>query len=217
MSRSKINLFNMDCMDFMRDKPDNYYEIAIVDPPYFETGGTPSYYNQTCSSSTSIKPTTVDWHLPDKAYFDELYRVSKDQIIWGCNYFTEFIPHISRIVWHKETSGDFSDCELASYSKHKRVTYFRYRWNGMIQENMKKKEARFHPTQKPVALYKWLLQNYAKEGDKILDTHGGSMSIAIACHDAGFDLDLCELDHDYFQAGKERLEKHQRQLQFDFS
>ena len=108
--------------------------------------------------------------------------------------------------------NDFADCELAWTSFDTAVRRFSFRWHGMLQGNMKEKEERIHPTQKPVALYKWLLKNYAKEGDRILDTHGGSMSIAIACHDMGFDLDLCELDSEYFEAGSRMLELHRRQL-----
>jgi len=209
----KLNLRNMDCMELMKEYPDNHFELAIVDPPYFENRGTPQYYNPTCANSTAIKPLTAGWYLPDESYFKEIQRVSRNQIIWGCNYYAKFIPHVSRIVWHKESSGDFSDCELASYSQHKRVTYFRYRWNGMIQEDMKNKEVRFHPTQKPVALYRWLLENYAKEGDKILDTHLGSGSIAIACYYMGFDLTGSELDPDYFQAMQDRINKETRQME----
>jgi site-specific DNA-methyltransferase (adenine-specific) len=211
--RAKIELHNGDCMEALQGMEDNAFELAIVDPPYFESGGTPAYYNPTCAESTSIKPITAGWHIPDESYFTELYRVSKNQIIWGCNYYAQFIPHVSRIVWHKETSGDFSDCELASYSQHKRVVYFKHRWNGMIQHDMKNKEKRFHPTQKPVALYKWLLKNYAKEGDRILDTHTGSASIALACWDMKYDLTGYELDPDYYKAGCERLENHKAQGQ----
>jgi len=93
-----LDLRHADCMDMMREFTDGYFDLAIVDPPYFETGGTPSYYNPTCTKSTSIKPLTAGWHIPEESYFDELYRVSKHQIIWGCNYYAKFIPHVARIV-----------------------------------------------------------------------------------------------------------------------
>jgi len=213
--RANINLYCGDCNIAMSGMDAGRYDLAIVDPPYFKTGGDPTYYKPRCAKSASIKPITAGWKLPDKKYFTKLYEVSQNQIIWGCNYFSEFIPHPARMVWHKETGGDFSDCEIASYSKTKRVVYYRYRWNGMIQENMKNKELRHHPTQKPVALYKWLLTNYAKPGDTILDTHGGSMSIAIAAWDLGFDLDLYELDKDYYRAGVERVRRHTAQMQLE--
>lgn len=144
-----------------------------------------------------------------------MIRVSKNQIIWGANHFISKIPYDSScwIVWDKENGeNDFADCELAWTSFDTAVRRFSFRWAGMLQGNMKDKEERIHPTQKPVSLYKWLLKNYAKEGDRILDTHGGSMSIAIACHDMRFDLDLCELDSEYFESGKKRLEQHKKQL-----
>ena len=199
----EINLHNCDCMEFMKDVPDDYYELAIVDVPYgigdekLTSGGTWASKYKKGSCSWDVKP--------KKEYFDELFRVSKNWIVWGGNYFSENITG-SRcfIVWRKlQMLGmhTMSDCELAltSFDKNAKI----YDGNNSTD--------RIHPTQKPVALYKWLLQNYAKEGDKILDTHGGSMSIAIACHDMNFNLDLCELDKDYFLAGKKRLEKHQTQ------
>ena len=151
--------------------------------------------------------------MPDENYFKELFRVSKKQIIWGCNYYAKYIPHTSRIVWDKVNDGTpFSQAEIASWSEGVKVYMYRYMWNGMLQQDMKNKERRFHPTQKPVNLYKWLLHNYAKKGDTILDTHFGSLSIGIACHDLGFELTAIELDKDYYEAGKKRLIEHQRQL-----
>ena len=143
--------------------------------------------------------------------------MSINQIIFGGNYFIDNLHNTScMIVWDKDNSGNFADAELAWTSFKTAVRIFRYRWNGMLQQDMKNKELRIHPTQKPVALYKWLLTNYAKQGDKILDTHGGSMSIAIACHDLGYDLDLCEIDKEYFESGKTRLERHQQQQRLNF-
>lgn len=210
----KLDLRNMDCMDLMAQYPDNHFDLAIVDPPYFENGGDSSYYRSRVKGHEK-KPITGDgWKIPGPDYFIELFRVSKRQIIWGCNYYAKYIPHCGRIVWDKVNDNTpFSQCDLASYSEGVKLWQFRYKWNGMIQADMKNKEHRIHPTQKPVALYKWLLQNYAKEGDKILDTHGGSMSIAIACYYMNHDLTLCELDPDYYAAGVERVRKETSQME----
>ena len=147
-------------------------------------------------------------------FFAELERVSNNQIIWGANHFISRIPFDSPcwIVWDKDNGkSDFADCELAWTSFKTSVRKFTFRWNGMLQGNMKQKEFRIHPTQKPRFLYQWILQNYAKPNDKILDTHGGSMSIAIACELEGFDLDICEIDKEYFQAGVNAFNLHKRQ------
>ena len=192
-----INLYNVDCMEFMRGLPDNCYELAIVDPPYgIGEDGLKNHSRGKLAKSKKYIPKNWDKEPPNEAYFKELIRVSKNQIIWGANHFISKIPYDSScwIVWDKENGeNDFADCELAWTSFDTAVRRFSFRWHGMLQGNMKEKEERIHPTQKPVALYKWLLKNYAKDGDRILDTHGGSMSIAIACHDMGFDLDLLSL------------------------
>jgi site-specific DNA-methyltransferase (adenine-specific) len=195
-------------MKFMADKPDNHYDLAIVDPPY----GIGADIGIGGDNKGKVKKYKSRWddNIPNDKYFKELKRVSKNQIIWGVNYYNNLQG--GRVVWDKDNTGNFSDCEIAFQSFSDGIRKFVFRWNGMIQADMKNKESRIHPTQKPVALYKWLLQNYAKKGDKILDTHGGSMSIAIACHDMGFGLDLCELDKDYFEAGKKRYEKHISQI-----
>jgi site-specific DNA-methyltransferase (adenine-specific) len=154
---------------------------------------------------------------PTVGYFDELFRVSKHQIIWGANHMMDRICKASPswIIWDKVNYGnDFADAELAFSSHKKAVRIFRYQWNGMLQGDMKNKEKRIHPTQKPVALYNWLLQNYAKPGDKILDTHMGSGSIAIACHYRNHHLTACELDADYFRDACARIEKQTRQIDF---
>jgi site-specific DNA-methyltransferase (adenine-specific) len=221
----KINLYNVDCMEFMRGLPDNAYDLAIVDPPYgigeskksnrAKVNGKKQVHkpNKKWNNPVfrSYKPKKWDDNPPPSEYFEELLRVSKNQIIWGGNYFSNILPPSSCwIFWDKKReTNDFSDGELAWASFKKGLKKFEYLWDGFRKQ---KPEPRFHPTQKPVALYKWLLSNYASEGDKILDTHGGSMSIAIACHDKGFDLDLCELDKDYFEAGKKRYLQHAAQL-----
>ena len=198
-------------MEGMKRYKDKHFSLAICDPPYFAGAGDPSYYrSRTCQSKA--KPITETWNVPDENYFKELFRVSKKQIIWGCNYYAKYIPHTSRIVWDKVNDGTpFSQAEIASWSEGVKVYMYRYRWNGMLQQDMKNKERRFHPTQKPIALYKWLLHNYAKKGDLILDTHVGSASSLIACYDLGFDAVGFELDKDYYQASKKRLDEFMAQ------
>ena len=210
-----IQITNEDNMELMARYEDNYFDLAIVDPPYFEEYGKTNYTGASITKK-GIKRISTDienWDIPNENYFKELFRVSKNQIIWGCNYYANLIPSVGRIIWDKKNdSSTFSKCELASHSFGLRVDLFRFMWNGMLQENMKNKEQRIHPTQKPVQLYEWVLMNYAKEGDKILDTHLGSGSIAIACHNLKFDLTACELDKEYFDAAVKRLKQHQAQL-----
>ena len=209
-----IELHNMDCMEYMRGLEDNAFELAICDPPYFERCGTASFRGYAVSG-TGVKrtPTHIKhWQVPDEKYFNELKRVSRNQIVWGCNYYAKYIPDHGRIVWDKvNDTATFSKCEIASHSFGVRVDMFRFRWNGMIQGDMKNKEIRIHPTQKPIKLYEWLLKNYAKEGDRILDTHLGSGSSAIAAHYGGFHFVGCELDPDYFHSAQERFDAETRQ------
>jgi site-specific DNA-methyltransferase (adenine-specific) len=190
-------------MEAMAKMPDNAYDLAIVDPPY----GIGMDGNNNWSGS---KHEVKDWDndAPSKEYFNELMRISKNQIVWGANHFISRMPIDSKcwIIWDKKNDGfSFADAEMAWASFDTAVRFFRYHRGQQTDK-------RIHPTQKPVALYKWLLHNYAKEGDKILDTHGGSMSIAIACHDMNFDLDLWELDPEYYQKGVERFNQHKAQL-----
>lgn len=200
---SKIELHNEDCMELMKRYTDNYFELAIVDPPYglgkkIYSGGTKG-----CKFHTLFNENKWDDEIPKDEYFIELFRVSKNQIIWGGNYFP-LSPTRCLVIWDKmKGDNNFSMFELAwtSFDKPSKI----YRENSTSNN-------RIHPTQKPIDLYKYLLDKYAKQGDKILDTHGGSMSIAIACHDLGFDLTLSELDKDYFEAGKKRLANHQSQF-----
>ena len=206
-------LYNMDCMEGMKQFPDKYFELAIVDPPYgigasdYKRGGT-----QHGNSKAKCKVyASKDWDksAPSAEYFDELFRVSKNQIIWGANHFISQIPYDSScwVVWDK-VNGDngYADCELAWTSFKSAVRKFSFRWNGMLQGNMKDKEIRIHPTQKPIQLYKWLLSKYAKPGDKILDTHVGSASSLIACYEYGFDFIGFEIDKDYYEAAQKRLQ-----------
>lgn len=212
----KITITNEDNMELMARYPDKYFELAIVDPPYGI--GEDGAKNHSRGKATKAKMYTAknwDSSAPPKEYFDELLRVSKNTIIWGANHFIENIPNQnspSWIVWDKQNGdNDFADCELAWTNHKMAVRKFEFRWAGMLQGDMKNKEIRIHPTQKPVALYKWLLDKYAKQGDKILDTHLGSGSIAIACHDYGFELTACELDKEYYDKAIERIKNHTSQ------
>jgi site-specific DNA-methyltransferase (adenine-specific) len=230
---SAINLHNCDCMDFMRSLPDKAYQLAIVDPPYGigehggkDRGNRVRQHNGTVLRVKHLGHANKGWDSepPSPEYFAELQRVSVNQILWGANHYSDRLQRASSawVIWDKVNGdNDFADCEMAWTSFGSASRLFPFMWNGMCQGspsdgrkqqgNKALNEQRIHPTQKPVALYRWLLQHYAKPGDKILDTHGGSMSIAIACDIEGFDLDLCELDKDYFEAGKKRLEQHQAQ------
>jgi site-specific DNA-methyltransferase (adenine-specific) len=190
----------------MKAMPDKAYELAVVDPPYgLEASGNLSRMNwagKLKNRAINLMSTEFDRTPPPPEYFTELMRVSVNQIIWGGNYFN-LLPTRGIICWDKcQPWPNFSAWEMAWTSFDSPAKLFRY---------MKGQEKVIHPTQKPVALYKWLLTNYAKPGDRILDTHFGSLSIGIACHDLGFDLDAWEIDKDYFEAAKERLERHQRQ------
>ena len=213
----KIHIYNGDCMDLLKQTPDKYYDLAIIDPPYGigEDGSNNHSRGKFAISKNYKSYSGGDKDSPPKEYFDELIRVSNNQIIWGANHFISKIPFDSScwIVWDKDNGEtDFADCELAYTSFDSAVRKFKWRWQGMLQENMKNKQIRIHPNEKPIQLYKWVLKNYAKEGDTILDTHFGSLSIGIACHDMGFELTAIELDEDYYEAGKNRLINHQRQL-----
>jgi len=225
----KLEITNECNLELMKRYPDNHFDLGIVDPPYGigESGKTnKSRTNKTNFGSKNTRNTIVkakeykafsgeDLNPPDKIYFKELKRVCKNVIIWGANHFIENIQNSNSscwIVWDKKNGeNDFADCELAYCSFKTAVRKIEFRWHGMLQGDMKNKEIRIHPTQKPVALYKWILDKYAKPGDKILDTHLGSGSIAIACHDYGFELTACELDKEYFEKAIERIKNHTNQ------
>ena len=217
-----INLYNKDCIKALKEMQDNQFDLAIVDPPYgigVNKGGHSLAGNGDFKGGNfNVKATKYvggEWdnERPNEEYFKELLRGSKNVIIWGGNYFADLLPSSSCwIVWDKDNGTSYqADCELAYTNFDTAVRKYRYRWWGLLQEDMKNKEKRIHPTQKPIRLYEWLLMNYAKDGDKILDTHLGSGSIAIACHNLGFDLEGYELDKEYFEAAKKRLEQHQAQ------
>ena len=204
-----------DCMEIMKQIPDKFIDLAITDPPYGIGAGTKIFTREgkqtgksKCISGIGYKKSEWDSAIPDKKYFNDLFRVSKNQIIWGGNYFIEHLKNTSCfIVWDKDNGDNlYADCELAWSSFPSAVRKFKHKWHGMLQENMSAKEIRIHPTQKPIALYRWLLQNYAKTGDKIIDTHSGSGSLACACHLEKFDFLAIEKDEDYFKSSVERLE-----------
>jgi len=206
-----MKITNEDNMQLMSRYPDNYFDLAIVDPPY----GIGANKMTLGNGRKKIHRGSLDWdkETPKQEYFDELNRVSKMVIIWGANNMTQYIPPISSwIYWNKGTgANDFSDGELAYCSKGGALRSVKISWVGANAKDGLYKE-RIHPTQKPVKLYEWLLMNYAKEGDEILDTHLGSGSIAIACHNLGYDLTACELDTDYYNAALKRLEQHKNQI-----
>jgi site-specific DNA-methyltransferase (adenine-specific) len=208
-----ITATNEDNMIMMARYPDDYFDLAIVDPPYGIGEGLKSRGMGTSAMAGKYDIKDWDKKTPNAMYFKELFRVSKNQIIWGANYMTQYLPSsMGWIFWDKDASGDFSDGELAFTSFNRALKKIKVTWMGMRQYDMKNKEKRIHPTQKPIKLYQYCLMNYAKEGDKILDTHRGSASLDIACHNLGFDLVTCELDKDYFNDGNKRLKQHQRQL-----
>ena len=207
----------MDCMQGMKEFPDKYFDLAIVDPPYgIGENGDKNHTRSKLAKAKNYKAFSGnDIEPPDKEYFDELFRVSKNQIIWGANHFISKIPYDSScwIIWDKDNGdNDFADCELAWTSFDSAVRKFKYRWNGMLQENMKNKESRIHPTQKPVALYEWLLNRYANPNDVILDTHVGSASSLIACHNTNHKFVGFELDEYYYKVSKQRLDTEMAQM-----
>lgn len=203
-------VFNIDCLKYMKNVPDKFFDLAIVDPPYgIKEDGKKNHSRSKLANSKKYTPKEWDREPMSEEYFQELFRVSKNQIIFGANH---FITRINKnascwIVWDKDNGlTDFADCELAWTSFPCAVRKFKFRWHGMLQENMSKKEIRIHPTQKPVALYTYLLKTFAKEGDKILDTHLGSGSSRIAAYKLGFDFCGCEIDKEYFASANERFE-----------
>lgn len=214
----KITITNEDNMLLMSRYPDKYFDLAIVDPPYGigfgEFNRTNKASNGERYKANKYKQGSWDDGTPTDDYFEELKRVSKNQIVWGGNYFPQLWINGCKgfIFWHKGNPvPNFSDGELAFTSFNKVARQFDFRYYGGLQGNTSA-ENKIHPTQKPKELYRWLLDNYAIEGDKILDTHLGSGSIAIACHDYGFELTACELDTDYYNKAIERVKNHVKQL-----
>lgn len=213
----RSEVFNMDCMEGMKQYPDKYFDLAIVDPPYGIDFGKFNRTNKTASGERykANKYKNGDWDagVPDSPYFIELKRVSKNQIIWGGNYYFDQLGNSKGLIcWYKHQPVDnFSDCEYAWVSFDKPAKVFDYPYYGNLEGHTKATE-KIHPTQKPVQLYKWILKHYAVNGDKILDTHLGSGSSRIAAHDLGFDFTAFEIDQDYFNAQEQRFKIHISQL-----
>jgi len=229
MRSGGIELLNIDCMEYMSTVPDKFFDLAIVDPPYginIVAPGKRSLGKRKGQPGwTNYKSANWDTAIPDETYFKELVRVSKHQIIWGGNYFTSFLPPSKGwIVWSKpQPDGvSFAQAELAWSSFEISIKRFdgakRSEIGNCVSNNKRvaAANAKIHPTQKPISLYKWLLKMYAKEGMKILDTHLGSGSIAIACHDYKFELTACEIDADYFEATCKRFSNHIQQSSLVF-
>ena len=219
-----FGFYNLDCMQGMKEFPDKFFDLAIVDPPY---GGVTQGGYMTNQMGGGVAKNSNDYHLslwqcdaPDKPYFEELIRVSKNQIIWGGNYYASLLKDSQCwVVWDKEKPAGvgFADVELAWTSFNVSAKIFHFAWNGMIQGDMKHKETKIHPTQKPVALYEWLLRTFAQEGYTILDTHVGSASSLIACRNTNHKFVGFEIDPVYYQAAKKRLDAELAQMNiYDF-
>jgi site-specific DNA-methyltransferase (adenine-specific) len=211
MYRSKIDLYNVDCLPFMKQCKDKQFDLAIVDPPYGI--GIDGQKESICKNPKHNRKAHDfkgwDNSIPTDEYFRELERISKNQIVWGANYFVANLQKGTKgwIVWDKGQHGlTMSDCELAYSSFNKPTRIFTFN-RGLIAQ----KGGSIHPTQKPVELYRYLLNEYAEEGNKIFDSHLGSGSIAIACDDLGFDLTACEIDKDYFEKANKRIEAYRSQ------
>ena len=204
-----MKITNEDNMELMARYKDNYFDLAIVDPPYGIDAAKMTMGRGSRNDTGKNKKKNWDNDKPKKEYWSELFRVSKNQIIWGANYFTNFLPpSMGWIYWDKlKGINDFSDGELAFSSFNRALRHYNKR---VIDKTVDRN--RVHPTQKPVGLYEWILMNYSNDGDKILDTHLGSGSIAIACHNLGYDLTACELDKEYYEAAIKRIEQHKQQL-----
>jgi len=211
---NNIKLINDDCMNVMKDYENNYFDLAIVDPPYGIGAGSKSFINRNTANKNAEKIyRDNDWDFaPNKNYFNELNRVSKKYIIWGGNYFTNFLePARCYIVWDKKTGNNsYADCELALTNINANAKVFTKSWIGANANNG---TPRIHPTEKPIKLYEWLLKNYSKKEDKILDTHLGSGSSAIASYYFGVkEFVGIELDKEYFEAMNKRFKEQTKQI-----
>ena len=219
-------VYNTDCLPAMKEYPDKYFDLAVVDPPYFSGPERRSYYGSNVSTTKVARhyyPVTEHWEVPGREYFDELCRISKNYIVFGCNYFEYgFAP--GRIVWDKcNGSSTFSDCEIAATDCHDSLRLFRYMWNGMLQGksiheghiargDKSTNEERIHATQKPTDLYRWIFKRYSEPGFKILDTHVGSGTSRRAAYDFGLDFIGYEISPEYFELQEKAFEEYTAQL-----
>ena len=221
--------YNADCLPKMREFPDKYFDLAVVDPPYFSGPERRHYYGSNVSTTKVARhyyPVNEPWRVPEKEYFDELLRISKKYIIWGCNYFDyNFAP--GRIVWDKcNGNSTYSDCEIAATNCHDSVRLFRYMWNGMMQGksiseghiprgNKLQNEKRIHVTQKPCDLYRWIFMKYAQPKDKVVDTHLGSGTSRRAAYDFGLDFIGYEINKEYFDLQEAEYQEYISQMKID--
>jgi len=216
MNKNLSEVTNEDCMEGMARYPDKYFDLAIVDPTYAVGASDGTFGNKGIYTERGKKMKHYANYnkCPEKEYFIELFRLSKNQIIWGSNYYPQFLYHSGAIIWDKKLTGSpMSDCEIAFQSFNKLVKKCTIEWNGFLKGN--DKSIKIHPNQKPIHLYKWLLHNYAKQGDKILDTHLGSGSSRIAAYQMGFDFTAFELDKEYFLAQEKRYKAYIAQLKLN--
>jgi site-specific DNA-methyltransferase (adenine-specific) len=201
-------LWNIDCLEFLKVMPDKCFDLCLTDPPYGIGEANNDNKSRSCiAQSKDYGKADWDNKIPSKEYFDEIIRVSKNQIIFGGNYFIENLKNSSCwIVWDKDNgNNDFADCELAWTSFKSAVRKFKWRWQGMLQENMKQKDFRYHPTQKPLELMRWCVENYSKSTDTILDCFAGSGTTLRACKDLGRKWVGCEIDEGYCKTAIKRL------------
>lgn len=210
-------ILNIDCLEHMRKIPDNFYDLCLTDPPYgINIAKTGTVGGGGLAKVKDYGAKEWDMHIPNKELFDEMLRISKKQIVFGANHFIENLPYSSScwIVWDKDNTGNFADSELAWTNFDTAVRNYKFRWNGMLQQDMANKEERHHPTQKPVELFKMILRDYAIKNDytKIFDPFGGSGTTAIACKSLGLDFCMTELEADYVAIANKRLEKVQASL-----
>jgi len=212
-------IYEEDCMETMRRMPDKFIDLAIVDPPY-AVGASDGSFGGQLSKPSLVSGKIGGKHYanhnktPKQGYFTQLFRISQNQIIWGSNYYPQFLYHSGAIIWDKLTTGPLSDCEIAFQSFNKLVIKYTHAWTGFNKNG--DKDQRIHPNQKPVKLYKWLLKNYATPGQLIYDSHLGSGSSIIACEEIGFDWIASELDHDYCEGAKKRLATYRMQEKMIF-
>ena len=207
-------IINADCMDILKQLPDKCIDLVLTDPPYgINIAKNGKVGGKKCCAATDYGAKSWDNKIPDKEIFEQIKRVSKNQIIFGGNYFTDYLHNSSCwLVWDKQNTGNFADCELAWTNFKSAVRKYRWTWNGMLQEDMKNKDRRIHPTQKPLKLFEMILRDYSNENDLILDCFSGSGTTAVACHNLKRRFICIEKDYDYWKASCERLENAQAQM-----